>query len=134
MTETILLAQRHMDEGLDRANLMIIVPFPGTLLYDRAMEGGHLSPSFDVDMMNWMYPTMTGTIVHPEVLRYVTRLCWKMLNPPSRIAAVAAANVLTKDSDGNNLAASQACQAAKERLRRREVGKSISITVLRIVR
>ena len=98
LTETILLAQRHMDEGLDRANLMIIVPFPGTLLYDRAMEGGHLSPSFDVDMMNWMYPTMTGTIVHPEVLRYVTRLCWKMLNPPSRIAAVAAANVLTKES------------------------------------
>ena len=94
LTETILLAQRHMDEGLDRANLMIIVPFPGTLLYERAIEGGHLSPSFDVDMMNWMYPTMTGTIVHPEVLRYVTRLCWRMLNPPSRIAAVAAANVL----------------------------------------
>ena len=35
-----------------------------------------------------------------------------------------------KDTDGNNLAASQACQAAKERLRLREVGKSISITVL----
>jgi len=94
LTETILLAQRHVDEGLDRANLMIIVPFPGTLLYDRAIEGGHLSPAFDADMMNWMYPTMTGTIVHPEVLRYVTRLCWKMLNPPSRVAAVAAANVL----------------------------------------
>ena len=41
------------------------------------------------------------------------------------------ANGTGKDSDGNNLAASQACQAAKERLRRREVGKSISITVLR---
>ena len=30
-----------------------------------------------------------------------------------------------KDTEGNNLAASQACQAAKERLRLREVGKSI---------
>ena len=37
-----------------------------------------------------------------------------------------------KDTDANNLAASQACQAAKERLRLGEVGKSISITVLRL--
>ena len=37
----------------------------------------------------------------------------------------------TKDTDGNNLAAFQACQAAKERLRLGGVGKSISITVLR---
>ena len=37
---------------------------------------------------------------------------------------------MRKDTDGNNLAASEACQAAKERLRLREVGKSISITVL----
>ena len=35
-----------------------------------------------------------------------------------------------KDADGNNLAASQACQAAKERLRLEEVGKSIAITAL----
>ena len=41
--------------------------------------------------------------------------------------------LLAKDTDGNNLAASQACQAAKERLRLREVGKSISITVLSAV-
>ena len=38
----------------------------------------------------------------------------------------------TKDADGNNLAAAQACQAAKERLRLGEVGKSISITVLSV--
>ena len=100
LTETILLAQRHVNEGLDQANLMIIVPFPGTVLYDRAIEGGHLSPQFDVDMMNWMYPTMTGTSVHPEVLSYITRLCWKMLNPPSRLAAVEAANVLASANGG----------------------------------
>ena len=35
-----------------------------------------------------------------------------------------------KDTDGNNLAASQACQAAKERLRLGEVGQFISITIL----
>jgi anaerobic magnesium-protoporphyrin IX monomethyl ester cyclase len=88
MTQTLLLAQRHMDAGMDRANLMIIVPFPGTKLYDRALQHGHLSPDFDPDLMNWMYPTMTGTVIHPEVLRYVTRLCWRMLNHSPRVTNI----------------------------------------------
>lgn len=85
LTQTLLLAQRHMDAGLDRANLMLIVPFPGTLLYDRAIAGGHLDRHFDPDLMNWMYPTLRNTPIHPEVLKYVTRLCWRMLNRSERI-------------------------------------------------
>lgn len=89
LTDTILLAQRHMQEGLDRANLFVIVPFPGTLLYDRAIAGGYLSPDFDPDMMNWMYPTMVNTTIHPEVLQYVSKICWKLLNNSTRIENIA---------------------------------------------
>ena len=85
LTETLLLARHHMDVGLDRANLMIIVPFPGTELYDQAIRDGHLSPDFDPDMMNWMYPTMINTVIHPEVLRYVNRAIWLLLNKSERI-------------------------------------------------
>ena len=88
LTETILLAQRHMQEGLDRANLFIIVPFPGTLLYDRAISGGHLSPDFDPDKMNWMYPSMKNTLIHSDVLHYVSRICWRLINSSSRIETV----------------------------------------------
>ncbi|MBI1892854.1 MAG: B12-binding domain-containing radical SAM protein [Candidatus Rokubacteria bacterium] len=85
LTETIMLAERHMDAGLDRANVMIIVPFPGTVLYEQALAGGYLAPDFDPDFMNWMYPTMKNTIIHPEVLRYVNKICWRLLNHSWRI-------------------------------------------------
>src|SRR5262249_11322325 len=80
MTETLMLAKRHMEAGLDKINLFIIQPFPGTVLHDEALARGHLKPDFDPDMMNWMYPTMTGTPIAPEVLKYVSHACWRLLN------------------------------------------------------
>lgn len=85
MTETIMLAKRHMDEGMDRANLMCVVPFPGTELFDMAIAGGYLDPDIDTDRFNWLYPTMKNTIIHPEVLKYVNKICWRLLNKPWRI-------------------------------------------------
>ncbi len=88
LTETILLAKKHMDEGMDRANMMCVVPYPGTNLYDIAIAGGHLSPDFDPDKLNWLYPTMVNTIINPDVLRYINKICWLLLNKPKRINAV----------------------------------------------
>src|SRR5262249_36308207 len=42
MTETLMLAKRHMEAGLDKINLFIIQPFPGTVLHDEALARGHL--------------------------------------------------------------------------------------------
>ena len=89
LTETILVAQKHMDAGLDWANLMIAVPFLGTVLYDDAIRGGHLMTDFDPDTMNWMYSTMRNTLITPEVLSYVSKICWRLLNLQRRLASVA---------------------------------------------
>jgi radical SAM superfamily enzyme YgiQ (UPF0313 family) len=85
MTATIMLAKRHMDEGMDRANLMCVVPFPGTKLFDMAVAGGYIDPDIDPDKFNWLYPTMKNTTIHPEVLKYVNKICWKLLNKSWRI-------------------------------------------------
>lgn len=88
LTETIMLAKKHMDAGMDRANLMCVVPYPGTKLYDDAVAGGHMTPDFDPDKLNWLYPNMQNTLIHPDVLKYINRICWKLLNKPKRIEAV----------------------------------------------
>lgn len=89
LTETIMLARKHMEEGMDRANLMCVVPYPGTNLYDYAIANGNLSPDFDADKLNWLYPTMVNTLIPPEVLGYVNKICWRLLNKSKRIDAIA---------------------------------------------
>jgi len=50
-----------------------------------AMEGGYLDADFDPDGFVWLNPTMKNTAISPEVLKYVNRICWMLLNPPSRV-------------------------------------------------
>lgn len=86
--ETILLARRHMDAGMNRANLMLATPYPGSRLFDMAVANGQLAADFDPAAMTWLHPTMQNTRVAPEVLDFMNEALWKLLNPPKRIASV----------------------------------------------
>lgn len=86
--ETIMLAKRHMDAGMSRANLVLATPYPGSKLFDMAVAGGHLAADFDPAAMIWLHPTMQNTGVAPEVLDFMNEVLWKLLNPPQRIANV----------------------------------------------
>lgn len=86
--ETIMLARRHMDAGMSRANLMLATPYPGSKLFDMAVAGGHLAADFDPATMTWLHPTMKNTAVAPEVLDFMNEVLYKLLNPPKRIASV----------------------------------------------
>ena len=88
MKATIMLAKRHMDAGMYRANLQLATPYPGSQLFDMAVAGGHLDADFDPARMNWLHPTMRNTTVQPEVLDFMNEVLWKLLNPPARIASV----------------------------------------------
>ena len=85
MTETIMLAKKHIDMGLEIANLRCVVPYPGSKLFEQAVAGGYIDRDFDPDKLVWLYPTMKNTIIHPDVLRYVNKICWMLLNPSWRI-------------------------------------------------
>jgi radical SAM superfamily enzyme YgiQ (UPF0313 family) len=80
MMDTLMMAKRHVAEGLDAASFFCIVPFPGTTLFDMALRAGQLSPDFDPDAMSWTTSIMRNTAVSAEVLERVRTIAWKLLN------------------------------------------------------
>lgn len=76
--ETIMLAKRHMDAGMNRANLLLATPYPGSRLFDLAVADGHLAADFDPAAMTWLHPVMRNTRVAPEVLDFMNEVLWKL--------------------------------------------------------
>ncbi len=85
MTSTIMLAKKHVDNGLDIASLRCTVPYPGSKLHQYALDHDHLDHDFDPDIFVWLNPTMKNTIINNDVLKYVNKICWEMLNPSWRL-------------------------------------------------
>ena len=80
--QTLMLAKRHVEEGLAAASFFVIVPFPGTALYDMVISAGMLSPDFDPDDMRWTRSVATNTPVSAETLEHIRTLAWKPINRP----------------------------------------------------
>ncbi|MGH8247051.1 MAG: hypothetical protein ACREUU_11555, partial [Gammaproteobacteria bacterium] len=77
---TILMAKRHMDQGLNHAALFAVVPFPGTLLYDMVVANGQLDPDFDTDSMKWTKSILKDIAVPAETLEHLRQLAWLVVN------------------------------------------------------
>ena len=86
LSETIMMAKRHMDAGLDVASFFIIVPFPGTTLFDMTLREGYLPPDWTPDQMKWTSTILVNTWVSSETLDAVREIAWKLLNRPDFIA------------------------------------------------
>lgn len=83
---TLRLARDHVRAGLDEVNIFLIVPFPGSALFDRAVSGGHLPLDWRADDMRWFAPTMIHTRVPPAELQLARDLGWDLLNTPEYVA------------------------------------------------
>jgi anaerobic magnesium-protoporphyrin IX monomethyl ester cyclase len=79
---TIDVARRHVEYGLDAADFFLVMPLPGTPLFDMACANGNLSPDFNPDTMNWMRANMTNTVVPPDQLEELRRDAWETVNTP----------------------------------------------------
>ncbi|WP_328609968.1 B12-binding domain-containing radical SAM protein [Amycolatopsis sp. NBC_00345] len=77
---TIDLAREHVSYGLDAANFFLVVPMPGSPLFDMAIAGGHISPDFDPDKMNIYNATMANTLVPGPVLEEMRARAWEEVN------------------------------------------------------
>jgi len=85
--QTLALARRHRAVGLDEADVFLVVPFPGTRLFDCALKAGHLAPDWHPDGMRWFNPVMQNTATPPERLEELRNAAWVELNSPSYVAA-----------------------------------------------
>jgi radical SAM superfamily enzyme YgiQ (UPF0313 family) len=61
-------AKKLMDYGAPYVTFFIPIPFPGSSLFNIAINGDHLSKKFNTDNMNWKNPVMKNTSVSPERL------------------------------------------------------------------
>jgi anaerobic magnesium-protoporphyrin IX monomethyl ester cyclase len=77
---TILMAKRHVEQGLNHAALFAVVPFPGTLLYDMVVERGQLDPNFDTDQMKWTRSILKNIAIPAETLEQMRQLAWLTVN------------------------------------------------------
>ena len=87
ITETIMLARRHVDEGLSAASFFVIVPFPGTTLFDMAIKNGQLAKDFNPDDMRWTRSVFKNTPVSAETLEHIRTLAWKLINRPEFVGS-----------------------------------------------
>ncbi len=65
---SIDFAKKLMDSGAPYVTFFIPIPFPGSALYNIALNGDYLDKDFDTDKMNWKNPVMKNTTVSPEKL------------------------------------------------------------------
>jgi radical SAM superfamily enzyme YgiQ (UPF0313 family) len=77
---TLQLARDHVSYGLDAANFFLVVPLPGSPLYDEALAKGHIGEDFDPDKMNIYRANMAGTLVPRDVLEDVRNRAWNDIN------------------------------------------------------
>lgn len=80
MMATLTMAKRHMDHGLAVASFFVIVPFPGTTLFDQVIKSGQLTPDFNPDDMRWTRSILTGTPVSADALEHIRQVAWKLVN------------------------------------------------------
>lgn len=90
---TIAMAQRHRAVGLAQAAFMLVIPLPGTRIYDLALAGGYLEEEFNPDTFNWSRASLINTAVPPEELVEIRRQAWESVNDPKYVTYKKAMNV-----------------------------------------
>lgn len=85
MGESIALAHKLMEAGAPYVTFFIPIPFPGSKLYEMALEGGYLERDFDPDIMNWKRAVMKNTTVPPEKLEKIRDEANISVNTPKHI-------------------------------------------------
>lgn len=77
---TVEMAKRHIDQGLDYALFFSVVPFPGTTLFDWVIASGQLDPDFDTDSMRWTNSIIKNLAVSSEALERIRQTAWLTVN------------------------------------------------------
>jgi len=84
--DTVSYAKDRMSDGLDAVNFFLVMPLPGTKLFDYAIKHGNLDKDFNPDKMHWQKANMKNTLVGPQELENIRDEAWKNLNNHDFIA------------------------------------------------
>jgi len=77
---TINYAKERATDGLDAANFFLVMPLPGTPLFDQAVAQGYISKDFNPDRMHWQKANMINTLVPAHELEKIRDEAWLTTN------------------------------------------------------
>tara|TARA_R110000851_G_scaffold236991_5_gene389744 strand:- start:14689 stop:16218 length:1530 start_codon:yes stop_codon:yes gene_type:complete len=77
---TIDFARENMKYGLDASNFFLVMPLPGTPMFDYAIRNNNLPRDFNPDKMHWQKANMKNTIIPPEELEEIRNEAWQSIN------------------------------------------------------
>ena len=77
---TILMAKRHVEQGMNHGHFFAVVPFPGTELFDMVVKTGQLDAEFDPDHMRWTKSVLRDLAVPADTLEHLRQLAWLTVN------------------------------------------------------
>jgi radical SAM superfamily enzyme YgiQ (UPF0313 family) len=77
---TVTMAKRHVEHGLEYALFFTVVPFPGSLIYENAISNGQLDANFDPDTMRWTKSVFKDLCMSAEALEHLRQVAWLTVN------------------------------------------------------
>ncbi len=80
---TIEFAKKNAELGVTTSGFFIVMPLPGTSMFDYCMENGHLPKDFNIDKMSWRKANMVNIGVEPEELEALRDKAWEEVNSDS---------------------------------------------------
>ena len=78
--ETIDFAKENMSYGLDASNFFLVMPLPGTPMFDEVMRNGQLPKDYNIDRMQWTKANMINTSIPPDKLEDLRQKAWEDCN------------------------------------------------------
>lgn len=87
MMQSFELGKRLVEAGAENCTPLIPIPFPGSMLYEYALEHGHLAGDFDTDRLNWKNCVLENTVVPPERIVELRDWGWEYMNKSGHVSA-----------------------------------------------
>jgi len=77
---TIKFAKKMQSYGLDHSNFYLVMPVPGTPMFDYCTKNGHLPLDYNPDTFQWTKANLKNTDVSPEELEKIRDGAWELCN------------------------------------------------------
>ena len=78
--ETVKFAKKMKDYGLDHSNFYLVMPVPGTPMFDYCIKNKHLPLDYNPDRFQWTKANLKNTEVPPQELEKIRDYAWDACN------------------------------------------------------
>tara|TARA_B100001175_G_C19476218_1_gene624479 strand:- start:135 stop:1715 length:1581 start_codon:yes stop_codon:yes gene_type:complete len=77
---TIKFAKEMYQHGLDASNFSLVMPVPGTPIFDYCTKNGQLPKDYNPDKFQWTKANLTNLAVPPDELQRIRQRAWEECN------------------------------------------------------